>query len=77
MESASMSIHEILKVVSDSQTWLRLQEAQDRIRAEDLNVRVFYWSIGETIILFVVSIGQVLMLRSFFNEKKTKVATST
>ncbi|XP_056603251.1 transmembrane emp24 domain-containing protein 3 [Triplophysa dalaica] len=77
MESACMSVHEILKVVSDSQTWYRLREAQDRTRAEDLNVRVFYWSIGETIILFVVSIGQVLMLKSFFNEKKTKVATST
>ncbi|KAA0723297.1 Transmembrane emp24 domain-containing protein 3 p24 family protein gamma-4 [Triplophysa tibetana] len=77
MESACISVHEILKVVSDSQTWYRLREAQDRTRAEDLNVRVFYWSIGETIILFVVSIGQVLMLKSFFNEKKTKVATST
>nr|XP_055058734.1 transmembrane emp24 domain-containing protein 3-like [Misgurnus anguillicaudatus] len=77
MESSCMSIHEILRAVSDSQTWYRLQEALDRTRAEDLNVRVFYWSIGEALILFVVSIGQVLMLRSFFNDKKTNVATST
>ncbi|XP_051561186.1 transmembrane emp24 domain-containing protein 3-like [Myxocyprinus asiaticus] len=77
MESACMSIHEILKVVADSQTRYRLREAQDRIRAEDLNERISYWSIGEAIILFVVSIGQVLMLKSFFNEKKTYVATST
>ncbi|KAL6468462.1 hypothetical protein MHYP_G00219860 [Metynnis hypsauchen] len=77
MESACLSIHEILKVVADSQTWYRLREAQDRIRAEDLNERVSYWSIGETIILFLVSIGQVLMLKSFFSEKKTNVATST
>ncbi|KAK1798587.1 hypothetical protein P4O66_006875 [Electrophorus voltai] len=77
MESACLSIHEILKVVADSQTWYRLREAQDRLRAEDLNERVSFWSIGETIILFVVSLGQVLMLKSFFNDKKTHVATST
>ncbi|XP_062405567.1 transmembrane emp24 domain-containing protein 3 [Sardina pilchardus] len=77
MESASMSIHEILKVVTDSQTWYRLREAQDRIRAEDLHERVFYWSIGETFFLFAVSIGQVLMLRSFFAEKRVNVNTST
>ncbi|XP_056134739.1 transmembrane emp24 domain-containing protein 3 [Lampris incognitus] len=77
MESACLSIHEILKVVSDSQTWYRLRESHDRIRAEDLNERVAYWSIGETILLFVVSIGQVLMLRSFFNDKKGTVAAST
>ncbi|XP_066503900.1 transmembrane emp24 domain-containing protein 3 [Hoplias malabaricus] len=77
MESACLSIHEILKVVSESQTWYRLREAQDRIRAEDLNERVSYWSIGEAMILFVVSIGQVLMLKSFFNDKRTNVNTST
>ncbi|KAF4111158.1 transmembrane emp24 domain-containing protein 3 [Onychostoma macrolepis] len=77
MESACLSIHEILKVVSDSQTWYRLREAQDRIRAEDLNERVHFWSIGETVILFLVCIGQVLMLKSFFSEKKANVSTST
>uniref|UniRef100_A0A3B1IXW7 Transmembrane p24 trafficking protein 3 n=1 Tax=Astyanax mexicanus TaxID=7994 RepID=A0A3B1IXW7_ASTMX len=66
MESACLSIHEILKVVSDTQTWYRLREAQDRIRAEDLNDRVSFWSGGETLILFLVSLGQVLILKSFF-----------
>lgn len=77
MESACLSIHEILKVVSDSQTWYRLREAHDRIRAEDLHERVSYWSIGETFILFAVSIGQVLMLKSFFSDKKGTVAAPT
>lgn len=77
MESACLSIHEILKVVSDSQTWYRLREAHDRIRAEDLHERVSYWSIGETMILFTVSIGQVLILRSFFSDKKGSVAANT
>lgn len=71
MESTCLSIHEILKVVADSQTKYRLREAQDRIRAEELNVRVSYWSLGEALIICVVSIGQVLMLKSFFKEKNT------
>lgn len=71
MESTCISIHEILKVVADTQTKYRLREAQDRIRAEDLNARVSYWSIGEAFIIGVVSIGQVFMLRSFFKEKTT------
>lgn len=71
IESTCISIHEILKVVADTQTKYRLREAQDRIRAEDLNAHVSYWSIGEAVIICVVSIGQVLMLKSFFKEKKT------
>lgn len=64
-----MTIHEALKTVIDSQTHYRLREAQDRVRAEDLNSRVSYWSVGETVTLFVVSVSQVLLLRSFFTEK--------
>lgn len=69
MESACVTIHEALKTVIDSQTHYRLREAQDRARAEDLNSQVSYWSIGETIALFVVSFSQVLLLKSFFTEK--------
>lgn len=70
MESACVTIHEALRTVIDSQTHYRLREAQDRARAEDLNSRVSYWSAGETVALFVVSISQVLLLRSFFTEKR-------
>lgn len=59
-----MTIHEALKTVIDSQKHYRLREAQDRARAEDLNSRVSYWSIGETIALFVVSFSQVLLLKA-------------
>lgn len=69
MESACVTIHEALKTVIDSQTHYRLREAQDRVWAEDLNSRVSYWSVGETVTLFVVSVSQVLLLRSFFTEK--------
>ncbi|NXP94416.1 TMED3 protein, partial [Passerina amoena] len=70
LESACVTIHEMLKAVIDSQTHYRLREAQDRSRAEELNGRVSYWSVGETLILFAVSIGQVVLLKSFFTEKR-------
>ncbi|KAG7259190.1 hypothetical protein CRUP_001711 [Coryphaenoides rupestris] len=71
MESACVSIHEALKSVIDYQTHFRLREAQGRSRAEDLNTRVAFWSIGEAFILLVVSISQVVLLRSFFSDRKT------
>ncbi|KAG8001419.1 Transmembrane emp24 domain-containing protein 3 [Nibea albiflora] len=77
LESSCVSIHEILKVVADSQTWYRLREAHDRTKAEHLLERVTFWSIGETVLLFVIGIGQVVLLRSFFTEKKGSVAATT
>ncbi|XP_070828809.1 transmembrane emp24 domain-containing protein 3 [Chaetodon trifascialis] len=77
LESSCASIHEILKVVADTQTWYRLREAHDRTKAEHLLERVTYWSIGETVLLFVIGIGQVLLLRSFFSERKGSVAATT
>ncbi|XP_042267732.1 transmembrane emp24 domain-containing protein 3-like [Thunnus albacares] len=77
LESTCVSIHEILKVVAESQTWYRLREAQDRTKAEHLLERVTYWSVGETVLLFVIGIGQVMLLRSFFSDKKGSVAAMT
>ncbi|XP_023153366.1 transmembrane emp24 domain-containing protein 3 [Amphiprion ocellaris] len=77
LESSCVAIHEILKVVADSQTWYRLREAHDRTKAEHLLERVTYWSIGETVLLFVIGIGQVMMLRSFFADKKGSVLAAT
>ncbi|XP_061423900.1 transmembrane emp24 domain-containing protein 7-like [Lethenteron reissneri] len=70
MESACVTIHEGLKSVDNYQTQHRLQETQDRHQAEVLNSRVNIWSIGETVILVVVGVGQVMLLKSFFSDKK-------
>uniref|UniRef100_A0A3Q3K478 GOLD domain-containing protein n=1 Tax=Monopterus albus TaxID=43700 RepID=A0A3Q3K478_MONAL len=77
LESSCVSIHEILKVVADSQTRYRLREAHDRTKAEHLLERVTYWSFGQTVMLFVIGISQVMLLRSFFTEKKGSVAATT
>lgn len=70
LETSAQSIHENLNSVIDYQTHHRLREAQGRKRAEDLNERVQLWSILETLAVFSISVGQVLILRNFFSEKK-------
>jgi len=71
METSAVTIHEALKVVSDYQTHHRLRESQGRAFAEDLNERVQYWSIGESIIILIIGIGQVIVLKSFFTDKRS------
>ena len=75
METSAVTIHEALKVVIDYQTHHKLRESQGRGFAEDLNERVQYWSIGESVVILIIGIGQVLVLRSFFTEKKSSVNT--
>ncbi|XP_077419007.1 transmembrane emp24 domain-containing protein 3 [Vanacampus margaritifer] len=69
LESTCVSIHEILKVISESQTWYRLREAHDRNRADHINSCVSLWSIAETITVFLLSLGQVMFLKSYFKDK--------
>ncbi|XP_055525187.1 transmembrane emp24 domain-containing protein 7 isoform X2 [Wyeomyia smithii] len=70
LETSSQEIHKSLNAILDYQTHHRLREAQGRKRAEDLNERVLWWSLTETIAILVIAIGQVIVLRNFFSEKK-------
>jgi len=70
MESSAQEIHENLNAVVDYQTHHRLRETQGRKRAEDLNERVMVWSIFVTVAICSVGVGQVMVLKSFFSEKK-------
>lgn len=70
MESSADAVHKSLLTVADYQTHHRLREAQGRKRAEDLNERVFWWSLIETACILTVGIGQVCVLKNFFSEKR-------
>ncbi|KAF0294310.1 Transmembrane emp24 domain-containing protein 7 [Amphibalanus amphitrite] len=70
METSAQAVHENLNAVDDYQTHYKLRETQGRKRAEELGERVLYWSVGETIAILLVTIGQVFVLRNFFAEKK-------
>ncbi len=77
METSAVTIHEALKVVIDYQTHHRLRESQGRAFAEDVNERVQYWSIGESIVILIVGIGQVIVLKSFFTESVRRGTLTT
>ncbi|KAH7726632.1 transmembrane emp24 domain-containing 7 [Aphelenchoides avenae] len=70
LETSAATIGDRLRLVDDYQTHHRLREATGRKEAEDLNERVLYWSLGQTAIILLVGIGQVLLLRSFFSDKR-------
>lgn len=70
LETSSQEIHKSLNAILDYQTHHRLREAQGRKRAEDLNERVLWWSLTESVAILLIAIGQVIVLRNFFSEKK-------
>lgn len=70
MESSSKIVHENLKSIIDYQTHHRLREAQGEEFAELLNERVHIWSAGQALIILLVGAGQILILRSFFTDKR-------
>lgn len=73
METSSQDIHKALNTILDFQTHHRLREAQGRKRAEDLNERVLWWSLLETLAIVVIGVGQVFVLKNFFTDKKPYV----
>jgi len=69
MEMSVSIVHENLKTVVDYQTHHRLREAQGETFAEGLNSWVLQWSLGQTVMILLVGIGQVVILRSFFTDR--------
>ena len=76
METSSMIMHDNLKTVIDYQTHHRLREAQGEEFAENLNTRVQLWSIGQSVVILLVGVGQILVLRSFFTDKRPNFMSS-
>ncbi|XP_072929185.1 transmembrane emp24 domain-containing protein 3 [Epargyreus clarus] len=71
LEASAEEIHNSLNKIIDHQTHHRLREAQSRKRAEDLNERVFWWSMWETAAIVCVSFAQVMVLKNFFSDRPT------
>uniref|UniRef100_A0A2A4JDX4 GOLD domain-containing protein n=1 Tax=Heliothis virescens TaxID=7102 RepID=A0A2A4JDX4_HELVI len=71
LETSAEEIHSALNRIIDHQTHHRLREAQGRKRAEDLNERVFWWSMGESLAIVCVAFAQVMVLKNFFSDRPT------
>lgn len=70
IEAALENIHRSASQVVGYQTEYRLNEARGRFIAENLNLRVQWWSVGQSVIIFLVGFGQVFILKAFFSERK-------
>ena len=77
MESSLENIHRSASQVVGYQTEYRLNEARGRFIAENLNQRVQWWSVGQSIIIFIVGFGQVFILKALFSERKQKQTIGT
>jgi len=71
MDASAENIHSKLKKVRDYQTHHRLREANGRSFAESLFTKVHFWGFIQTLIMVFVSLGHVIVLRSFFSDKPT------
>nr|XP_040570066.1 transmembrane emp24 domain-containing protein 3-like isoform X1 [Lepeophtheirus salmonis] len=70
METSTQEVHKNLNSIDDFQTHHRLSETQGRKRAEDLNESVMIWSSFVSIAILLIGFLQVVILKSFFSEKK-------
>lgn len=70
MESSSADTHKALSTIIDFQTHHRLREAQGKKRADEMNERVLWWSVIQTFVIMLISVGQVIILKNFFTERK-------
>ncbi|XP_055333835.1 transmembrane emp24 domain-containing protein 7-like [Paramacrobiotus metropolitanus] len=69
LETSAEVIQNNLRDVEDALTHRRLREAQDRKFAEDLNESTNWWSVGQSLFMVFVGLGQIWVLRSFFTDK--------
>ncbi|XP_067874220.1 transmembrane emp24 domain-containing protein 3-like [Heterodontus francisci] len=76
LESSCTSIHYALRTVVSLQAQQRVQATIDRLHAEDISIHIVYWASSETIIVFLVTVGQVIILKRFFTEKKASVGVT-
>lgn len=60
----------------DHQKHYRLNEAKGRKRAEELNTRVMTWSLFETCVVLIIGVGQVMILKNFFTERRSAIAAT-
>lgn len=68
-ESACDNIHFEMSAVVENQRDYRLKEAIGRHIAEGLHSKVWWWSVGQSMIILIIGFGQVFILKTFFTDK--------
>eukprot|EP00041_Stephanoeca_diplocostata_P041926 m.9527 g.9527 ORF g.9527 m.9527 type:complete len:216 (+) comp6940_c0_seq1:185-832(+) len=72
METSLINNHDALRRIIQMQTHHRIREATHRYTAEYMNERVQFASAAEALVLIILSLCQILYLRSLFSDKRDK-----
>ncbi|XP_064603487.1 transmembrane emp24 domain-containing protein 7-like [Liolophura sinensis] len=70
-ENSMNQIHSSMSQVVDFQRQYRLREAMGRFKAEILNGRVMWWSLFQTLVIFIAGAGQVFLLKKCFTQSSS------
>ncbi|KAF6777521.1 hypothetical protein AHF37_03433 [Paragonimus kellicotti] len=70
IESDVELVHLYLSRAETLQIELKNRELGDRMVAEDLNTAVLLWSCAVTVVILVTTLGQITVLKNFFNDKR-------
>jgi hypothetical protein len=73
VETSMINNHDALRRVIDLQTHHRMREANHRYTAEFMNERVQLVSAAEALMLVILSICQIVYLKSLFSSRPNKV----
>uniref|UniRef100_A0A0B7B3Z3 GOLD domain-containing protein n=1 Tax=Arion vulgaris TaxID=1028688 RepID=A0A0B7B3Z3_9EUPU len=77
LEAFCDNIHFLMMTVMDFQMKYMVRESMGRYIAEDLNKRVMWWSLGQSVIIVLAGFGQVFIFKKFFTEKRSTIKTLT
>ena len=70
LQQSISKISNALSTIESEQSYYRRREHRHRNTAEETCERVQWWSIYETSAIVLISVGQVMILRRWFNNKR-------
>jgi emp24/gp25L/p24 family/GOLD. len=73
VETSIVNIYDAMKVVELYQNHHRIREANGRLVAQSLNVKVMMWSLGQGAAFVLIGCIQVYILRQFFTSRKDEI----
>jgi len=71
-EQAIQRVERGFDIIEQEQRYYRVREHAHRNTAESTNSRVYIWSLVESVILLLMSIGQIWYLRRMFDDNKRR-----
>uniref|UniRef100_UPI00398EF812 transmembrane emp24 domain-containing protein 3-like n=1 Tax=Pristiophorus japonicus TaxID=55135 RepID=UPI00398EF812 len=74
LESSCDFLHSALSIVVTFQSRQRILATIDGLHAKAISTHLIYWALSETILLCLVTIGQMIILKRFFTEKKANAS---